>query len=84
MCMCVHVYVYVCVFMQEKLELWWLYVTDKKKRQLICLPTKITGLMKNHMVGGCGFTTVLVGFRSVNRTLVMVCVEEVGTGHMTN
>lgn len=35
-------------FPQEKFELWWLYVVDRKKREMKCLPTKITGLMNEY------------------------------------
>ena len=35
---------------QEKLEIWWLYVADKKKREMICLPVKVAGLVTEYMV----------------------------------
>ena len=41
----------VCV-VQEKCEVWWLYVVDRKKRAMTCLPMKIAGLMTEYTVGG--------------------------------
>lgn len=38
-----------CV-VQEKLEVWWLYVADKKKREMVSLPVKVAGLMTEYTV----------------------------------
>ena len=59
------------LIVQEKLEVWWLYVADRKKREMICLPTKVAGLMREHTVSQSESPALLAVFVCV---CVSVCV----------
>ena len=36
--------------LQEKQECWWLYMTDKRGKDMVTMPQRITGLKDEHTV----------------------------------